>query len=517
MSQAAPIALCLALTLGAVPGAAFASSPRAAQTPPAPELPVAVPDLQDPAWITLGVPAFAIAESHFARTVQGPPPRLGEAAGVVLTVVPRAALAGLRDRLRAELGHRGGFALHRSRAEAEARLAKVAARALPRAPEVLPFVVDEPEWVANLQAGVDEARILATITALSTNTPNRRQSSPHGVTAAHWIRDLWTSFAAGRPGVTVELVAHADTSQPSVRLTIPGSTLASEYVILGGHEDSTASGCSANPNCAAPGADDNASGIATVTEVARVALAHGFSPQRTVQFIAYAAEEVGLWGSGEIADAYAAAGVNVVAVLNLDMTGYHGSTEDVFLISDYSHAELNGFVASLLDTYQPTLLRSTDDCGYGCSDHASWSLRGLPGVVPVRGELRRSEPVHPRLVRYGREPHQRRLARREVRPPRRGVPGRDEPRRPRRDLPRSLRVRRLHSLERHRRRALRPAPSPARRANPRAVHLRSRNERTIEGVRSGPPCLLGARQRGAHAQESSEATRTNSRPRSDPF
>ncbi|MBZ0089839.1 MAG: M20/M25/M40 family metallo-hydrolase, partial [Thermoanaerobaculia bacterium] len=139
-------------------------------------------------------------------------------------------------------------------------------------------------------------------------------------------------------------------------------------------------------------ADDNASGIATVTEVARVALAHGFAPQRTVQFIAYAAEEVGLWGSGEIAADYAAAGVNVVAVLNLDMTGYHGSTEDVFLISDYTHTELNAFVASLLDTYQPTLLRSTDDCGYGCSDHASWSAEGFRASFPFEASFNGASP-----------------------------------------------------------------------------------------------------------------------------
>lgn len=392
MSQAAPLVLCLALTLGPVANVAFASPPRPVRTPPAPELPVALPDRADPAWVTLGAAAFTLAESHFARAPQGPPPRLGEAAGVVMTVVPRAALAELRDLLRAELRHRGGFALHRSRAAAEARLAQVAARAQPRAPEALPFAVDEPEWVANLQSGVDEARILSTLTALSTNTPNRRQSSPHGVTAASWIRDLWASYAAGRPGVSVELVAHASTAQPSVRLTIPGSTLASEYVVLGGHEDSTASGCSANPNCAAPGADDNASGIATLTEAARVALAHGFAPQRTVQFIAYAAEESGLWGSDEIAADYAAAGVNVVAVLNLDMTGYHGSTEDVFLISDYTHADLNGFVASLLDTYQPTLLESTDPCGYGCSDHASWTLEGFRAAFPFEASFDGASP-----------------------------------------------------------------------------------------------------------------------------
>src|SRR5690606_7435874 len=98
--------------------------------------------------------------------------------------------------------------------------------------------------------------------------------------------------------VTVEFFQHPGiTPQPSVILTIPGSTLPDEIVILGGHQDSTRSGCSSNANCVAPGADDDASGIAVLTEVIRVALANDFAPQRTVQFMAYAAEEVGLVGS----------------------------------------------------------------------------------------------------------------------------------------------------------------------------------------------------------------------------
>jgi leucyl aminopeptidase len=379
---------CLAILLGPLPCSASASLPPAAL----PEAPVAVPDVPDPVWLTIGVEAFDVAERMFSAVPGGRPPRLAEADGVVQTVVSRAVLAALGDRIREELGHRSGFVAHASRAAAETRMAKLAARALPRAPDVLPFTIDEPEWVANLQAGVTRARILATITALSTNTPNRRESSPNGISAANWIRAQWEAIAAGHPGVTVAPVTHVSTQQPSIVLTIPGTTLAGEYVILGGHEDSTAFGCGGDPNCLAPGADDNASGIATVTEVLRVALAHGFVPQRTVQFMAYAAEEVGLFGSDEIAASYAAQSRNVVAVLNLDMTGYHGSTEDVFLISDLTHSELNTFVGTLLDTYQPGLTRSSDSCGYPCSDHASWSAQGYRASFPFEASFGGASP-----------------------------------------------------------------------------------------------------------------------------
>jgi leucyl aminopeptidase len=52
----------------------------------------------------------------------------------------------------------------------------------------------------------------------------------------------------------------------------------------------------------APGADDNASGIATITETIRVLMSNGFQPKKTLKFMAYAAEEVGLLGSKEIAN-----------------------------------------------------------------------------------------------------------------------------------------------------------------------------------------------------------------------
>ena len=241
----------------------------------------------------------------------------------------------------------------------------------------MPFALDQPEWVAQLAGAVDESQILGTMNALSNNFPNRYHLHHTTHLSANWIRDLWAGYAAGRPEVTTVLYSHgAITPQPSVVLTIPGTTRAGEVVILGGHQDSIRSGCSTNPDCIAPGADDDGSGIAVLSEVIRVALAAGFRPERTVQFMAYAAEEVGLEGSTDLAADYQAAGTNVVAVLQQDMTGYAGSAEDVTIITDHTDAGLNAFVRELVDTYQPGLSWVNDACGYGCSDHAAWDDLG---------------------------------------------------------------------------------------------------------------------------------------------
>ena len=72
----------------------------------------------------------------------------------------------------------------------------------------------------------------------------------------------WEQLAGGRSDVSVRLVEHSSSPMPSVVMTIRGSEEPDDFVIMGGHIDSTA-GSTSTTN--APGADDNASGIATIT------------------------------------------------------------------------------------------------------------------------------------------------------------------------------------------------------------------------------------------------------------
>jgi leucyl aminopeptidase len=211
-----------------------------------------------------------------------------------------------------------------------------------------------------------------------------------------WIRDLWLGYAAGRPDVTVELYFHSGTIQPSVILTIEGGELADEVVVLGAHLDSISfnGGNSGSRDYLAPGADDDASGIIVLSEVIRVAMAKNFRPKRTVQFMGYAAEEVGLIGSDEIAAAYQAAGINVVAVQQLDMTAYFGSVEDIGVLSEqWTDPELTTFVTDLIDFYQPELQWVFTACGYGCSDHRSWYVRAYPAAMAFESRFGQHNPA----------------------------------------------------------------------------------------------------------------------------
>lgn len=172
-------------------------------------------------------------------------------------------------------------------------------------------------------------------------------------------------------------------------LTVQGRENPQKVVILGGHLDSIAGWGSSDP--VAPGADDNASGIAVLTEAIRVMIKAGYKPKMTLKFMAYAAEEVGLRGSREIADNFKKQGVDVQGVLQLDMTNYNGSANDIYLISDYTHAGQNAFLINLIKTYTNYSWGQTK-CGYACSDHASWTRNGFIASFPFEAKVGEDNP-----------------------------------------------------------------------------------------------------------------------------
>ena len=107
-------------------------------------------------------------------------------------------------------------------------------------------------------------------------------------------------------------------------LTIPGTTGADEVVVIGGHLDSIALGGS---DSNAPGADDDASGIATLTEIARVLLADDYRPRARSSSWRTPPRSRPARLAGDRRD-FKERKVNVVGALQLDMTNYQGSDKD---------------------------------------------------------------------------------------------------------------------------------------------------------------------------------------------
>lgn len=340
------------------------------------------------AWITVGEAAFRQVQTVAPGAVSIASRELrtaGASEKVHAVVLEESRLPAVAGAIHERLGQCGGFMYHAS--EAEARAALTLRRLTVSTPA---YAVDQREVVEPMLAGMQEKHIESTILALSAFT-NRYYASQTGVDAANWLTSTWRALAAGRGDITVAQVTHKAYPQPSVTLTIAGTDLADERVVVGAHLDSILSFRMSN-TARAPGADDDASGVASMTEALRALVASGYRPRRTIYLVAYAAEEVGLRGSQEIARQFRQAGQKVAGVLQLDMTNYKGTANDIYLISDHTSSQQNSFLAQLAATYLPGLKVAYEKCGYACSDHASWDAQGYPASLPFESSLARDNP-----------------------------------------------------------------------------------------------------------------------------
>lgn len=127
--------------------------------------------------------------------------------------------------------------------------------------------------------------------------------------------DASVAYVAGMleaAGYEVERQAFGFDGRTGVNLTVERAGSGADVVIFGAHLDSVSAG---------PGINDNGSGVATLLVMAEL-LAELDSPERTVRFAFWDAEEPGLHGSRAYVDALEQEQRDqVVAYLNFDMLG----------------------------------------------------------------------------------------------------------------------------------------------------------------------------------------------------
>ncbi|KAJ2161436.1 hypothetical protein GGF46_001456 [Coemansia sp. RSA 552] len=218
-------------------------------------------------------------------------------------------------------------------------------------------------------------RVLEPFTAFH----NRYYDSENGLKSSEFLKGQVEELVRGH-NVTVESFGHKF-RQPSVVARIPGAS--EETVVVSAHQDSV--------NMWLPwfgrasGADDDGSGTVTILEALRVLLAEGFEPRRTVEFHWYAGEEGGLLGSQDIAQAYLREGRKVAANMHFDMTGFWKGSEVLGLVADRTDPETRALVKKLTSKY--TRLEAREfECGYGCSDHASWNTAGYRSAMAFESD-----------------------------------------------------------------------------------------------------------------------------------
>ncbi len=280
----------------------------------------------------------------------------------------------------------GGFIVHDSLDEALGVLDNSQDRLKAKSLDFFNYSISEGETVERMISKVNEFSIREMILKLS-SFKNRYYKVQTGVDSQAYVKATWEKLAGTRSDVKVEYFQHDRWPQPSIVMTVEGASKADEIIVIGGHADSIA-GFWGRERARAPGADDNASGISTITEVIRVMMDSGYKPERTVKFMAYAAEEVGLLGSKAIANQYKQDGKKVVGVVQFDMTNHKGTDNlDIVFMTDYTNEAQTKFMGNLIDTYMTDVSWGYSKCGYGCSDHASWHNAGYPASMPFESTM----------------------------------------------------------------------------------------------------------------------------------
>jgi hypothetical protein len=163
------------------------------------------------------------------------------------------------------------------------------------------------------------------------HTLSSQDDPQRGIGAARdWIRGQFEQSAATSSGrMTVELQSYVQ--QPASRIPTPTritnvvATLhgtdpasADRVYVVSGHYDSRVTDV-LDATSDAPGANDDASGVSAVIELARVMAPH--PTEATIVFVAFAGEEQGLYGSTHFAELAQQNGWNIQGVLNMDIVG----------------------------------------------------------------------------------------------------------------------------------------------------------------------------------------------------
>jgi hypothetical protein len=163
-----------------------------------------------------------------------------------------------------------------------------------------------------------------------------------------------------------------NTSGLNVIATQLGKTNPNDIYIICAHYDSVANYC----------ADDNASGTATILEIARILSTQCMD--NTLVYALWDEEEIGLKGADYYATQANNNGDNILGVLNIDMMGYDGDDDNDFDIDVRPIANslaMKDDLVGLLATYNFNLNVNVVNPGTTASDHSRFWNQGFSAVL----------------------------------------------------------------------------------------------------------------------------------------
>ncbi len=173
------------------------------------------------------------------------------------------------------------------------------------------------------------------------------------VKARHWLYNKFKEFGIDSvyfyPFTAFDYYARGNwITDSNVVAVIPGTVNPDKVIVVGGHYDSV-NWSYVDENDPAPGADDNGTGTAATLEMARIIANHPLP--KTVIFMPFSAEEVGLLGSTAYAmDAYSN-GMDIQLMINFDMIADIQNVTDMDIHTDVPSRPYAQLLTQMADIY----------------------------------------------------------------------------------------------------------------------------------------------------------------------
>ncbi len=201
--------------------------------------------------------------------------------------------------------------------------------------------------------------------------------------------------------LTVEMevhYTHEDRRAPNVLGLIPGQhpELKNEYIIIGGHLDHLGVGLDGSIY---NGADDNASSVGVLLEIARVIQANDFHPYRSVVLAAWAGEELGLIGSRYYTEHPIYPLKKTAVYMNMDMVGT--GDLDLYVGGMWEFSEFFALLKEKMKEKFKNRLKFRIE--YRGSDHSSFLRKGVTCLSLRSGNVltRELDDEHPEYHKPG--------------------------------------------------------------------------------------------------------------------
>ncbi len=257
-----------------------------------------------------------------------------------------------------------------------------------------PVVTEENPIIREMMDQVNMDSLQATVQHLQ-DYGGRFFKSDQAYAASDWVASRMAALGLEveqQPFYVSSWVGSGDAA-PNVIGIQRGTLYPDVYVVCGSHFDSFTWDVMYGGNDA-PGADDNATGVASVLESARIMTQYDF--EYSIIYCAYGAEEEGLYGSEAYASRCQEQGMQILGYFNNDMNGYlnPGDQIHIDLIYPNSVAPIGDYYMNVAGVYFPELPVRHVNFNEGDSDHTSFNNHGYMGIYPFEDYQNYSPYIH---------------------------------------------------------------------------------------------------------------------------